>query len=243
MRRLICIGTLAAILLTGCGPRNARPHGPQAITLATEDGQELSALLYATTPKEGTARPPGLVLIHRPGGESAVWDTFALWLQQRGYLVVVPNLKQDVAHWDRVLAGLKAAKGALLDAGADPANLAAAGEGGGSSLAFEYALGDRDMQGVIALSPEAGAAGFKAREQMALLKELPLLLMASESDPHGAALAKALQQAAPGFCELRTFTTSAYGADLLTDVPNARDQALLWLQSVLPEGPGKESPR
>ncbi len=254
MGRLIYMALLMFLVLAaGCGPRHVRPHGSEAITLAVAGDTGLSASLYRTESHGGAAHPPGLVLIHRPGGDRAVWRPFATWLQQRGYLVVVPDFRpkelvptaphasaESVRPWDEVFPALRAAKQALLDAGADPANLAVAGEGAGAGFAFEYALRDRDMQGVIALSPEAGVAGFKAREQVKRLGDCPLLLMVSEADPHGAALARALRQAASGFCELRTFTVAGYGADLLTNSANARAQALLWMKTVLTGASGAD---
>jgi len=222
---------VVAACAAGCGGDDGAGAGPEVRALAAEGGCTLT--LYRVKTAGQGQRPPGLLLFTRPGGPDDAWAAFAEWLRERGIFAAVLSAPGPDAAWGETLACLTTATAALIDAGADPANLVVAGSGRGAVLALAFAREDPVVQGVIAVTPEAAAADLNAREQLEGLRDCPVLVLASEGDPHGAALARALQAAAPGFCELRSFRGAAYGAALLEEHGSARDQALLWVRTIL----------
>ncbi|HDP35516.1 MAG TPA: alpha/beta fold hydrolase [Candidatus Hydrogenedentes bacterium] len=217
----------------------------RVLSFDSGDGVRLTATLYAPD----AVFPPGIILAHRYGGYRGVWERTARTLKQHGIMAIAVDLRghgesrlrngaaihyrqipQDA--WLDALEDIRAAKKALLEAGAHPDNLAVAGEGLGASLALHYALDDPDMQAVIMISPGLDTQGIHTEEAIKKLVDCPTLLIAGEGDSYAAMSATALNNAAPVYSELRTWSGGAHGVDLFAAHPEATHFILEWLRNI-----------
>ncbi len=241
--------TLAAWLVLIGGTACSRPTANDdvhSVTIETEDGHVIAVTAY--TPRE--VQPPGILLVHRYGGNRGVWEHTARVLQQEGVLSVVVDLRghgesrqhhENTVHyrelprdaWLEALADVRAAKSVLLEMGADPDNLAVAGEGLGAGLALHYALEDPSMQAVIMLSPGLETQGVKTERAITRLTDCPTLLMASDGDAYASMSANALSDAAPVYSELRMWPGAAHGVDIFDVQPEAIRFMTEWLSRII----------
>ncbi len=234
-----------SLLIAGmaCSPRSGQ-RGPEDIIFVSDDGFTLSAALYAPQAQA----PPGLILAHRYGDDRSVWNGFAEAARGWGVMTLALDLRghgdsrmrdgeriqyRQIPDWRAGLRDIRAAKSALLAHGADPNNLAVAGEGLGANLALLYALEDPDMQAVVMLSPGLDYQGVEIEKAMGTLQDCPSLLMTSEGDSYAAMSANALHAAAPVFSELRAWPGAAHGTDLFASRPEAIRFVLHWLQKII----------
>lgn len=242
---------ILALLLTlagGCTRRGQLHDEP--IKLATADGITLAAHQYVPAQEN----PPGLILVHRAGGDRALWTGFAVRAQQWGYLVIALDLRghgeslggagTTLDHrkfgddtWGRMDLDLDAAVQALIALGANPRDLFIAGEGFGANLALRYTLDRRDIQGVVLLSPGTAYHGIESAPLMEQLRTRPALIIWSERDEYAAATAATLQRRAAGHLEARAYPGTAHGADIFTSAPESMGQVLVWLDQM------REKPR
>lgn len=235
---------LVFILLISCGKSGELPS-PLTVKVQTEDGYEIVATLY----EPATAKPPGIILLHRYGGDRTLWSHTASVLQHNGILVLAMDMRGHGESntkegnpinyrqlpedgWLEALQEVRVAKKLLLDHGADPDNLVVAGEGMGAALALHYALQDPVMQGAIMISPGLKSNGIVTGDAISQLNDCPTLLVASEGDAYAATSAAALNQAAPVFSELRTWSGSAHGVDIFVAHPEAITFVVEWLQTI-----------
>jgi pimeloyl-ACP methyl ester carboxylesterase len=241
---LLLCGAIFVLMLLGC---RARPPEPvRDIVLRAEDGVVLAARLYLPVQEN----PPGLILAHAPGRDGGVWESFAEMARRRGYLCLALDLRGhgaseypgDAARdfrrfrtedWLGVLHDLAAAKQALITHGANPDNLAVAGEDLGANLALLYAARDPGIQAVVLLSPGLNYSGIETEAVLGAMKDCPVLILASEDDAYAAMSASVLKAAAEGFSELHRFPGSAHGIDLIHTSDTAAAQILEWLDSIL----------
>lgn len=242
----LALGTIP-VLLGACG-RQAPLPDPAPRQFTTEDGVALQGTLYRPAPATGL--PPGLLLVHGPGATAAAWAPFAERARQQGYLVLAYDMRGHGAStqrgtevlsyknftdedWRAAQRDLPAAKDDLLLAGADPKNLAVLGEGFGASLALLFATVDPAMQAAVLISPVQDEKGIGPVALMATIQDLPVLLVSADGDSYSAASAARLRQAAPGYCEMRSYPGSAHGTDLLITATEAIGQVLLWLKAII----------
>ena len=229
--------------------RQAELPLPVGVTFSTNDGFELAATLYAPHAE----KPPGILLLHRYGGNRNLWEQLARRLQQQGVLALALDLRGhgesdsrlgETLHyrqlpedgWMAALQDLHAAKTVLLEKGANADNLVIAGEGLGAALALHYALEDPQIQGVIMVSPGLELQGVATEEAMKRLDDCPSLLFASEGDAYAATSAAALNQVAPVYSELRSWSGGAHGVDLFAAHPEAIEFMLQWLGNIFKSG-------
>lgn len=227
-------------MCTGCNPRPGYQDG--ALSLRASDGVALVGHYYAPLDD----RPPGLVLVHRAGGNRQVWDLFAVRSQQSGYLTVSIDLRGhgesvadikahaqfSVDDWQTAGLDIDAAFRKLLELGANPDDLFVLGEGFGANLALAYTVEHRDVQGVVLLSPGAEYHGLEAAMLMKQMTTRPTLLLWCERDVYAASCASNLQAVAPGLLEVREYPGSAHGADIFTTSPSSVGQVLVWLDQM-----------
>ena len=232
-----------------------KPGSPQEVIASalTNDGFSIVTTLYI--PQE--EKPPGLLLVHRYGGTRDLWKQVASRLQQQGILAIALDLRghgescmkdgQKVNYrqlpesgWMDALADIRASKQLLLEKGAAPENIAIAGEGLGATLALYYALEDPDIQGLIMISPGLELNEITTEDAIQQLDDCPTLLIASEGDAYAATSATALNQAAPVFSELRTWSGSAHGVDIFVSHPEATGFMEEWLDTILKSTPIKQ---
>lgn len=229
-------------LHAACSPTG--PPKPAPLTLRTADGATVTGVLHTPDPRTARGRPPGLLLVPGPGRDHGVWEGFAAAAAARGYLCAAVDPRghgvSDRAAGQRApegghaaLANLAAAREALVAAGADPENLAVAGEEFGATLALLYALAEPAVQAVVGVSPVLEMGGLDAERAVRDLKDCPALFVAAENDGLGAAAARALKAAAPVFSEVRLYRGTASGADLFAAHPQAMGEVFTWLEGIL----------
>lgn len=252
-RLFLCIRTyllLASVLVLAVGVSCSRSDttvGERGVSLLSEDGVSLGLTLY--TPRKSAEKPVGLILVHRYGADRKVWEGFARLARETGMLVATVDLRGHgdsvtrngrAVHYSQLSDGeigeslkdIDAAKKCLLEAGADPESLAVAGEGLGANLGLRYALGSRDIQAVVMLSPGLEYNGIAAEDAIRGLDDCPTLLVSGEGDAYAAMSAAALKAAAPVFSELCTWPGAAHGTDLFASHPESMQYILQWLQKI-----------
>jgi len=228
-RRHILVIACCAAVLAACGrPAPPPPTEAEAMHLHTEAGQRFEALLYRTD----TPSPPSLLLVPGHARSKEIWAPLARRLQREGFLVISIELESGPEPL-RMLERLHAAREALWEQGADPENFAIAGEELGANLALHYALAESAVQAAVLIAPGLEYHGVRSLEVVEQLDTLPLLVLAAEGDAYAASSAQAIEDTAPVYSELRTFSGAARGADLFTTAPMAMDQVLQWLNTVL----------
>jgi pimeloyl-ACP methyl ester carboxylesterase len=219
---------------------------PVVETLATADGWLLPAQVYLPA----SAVPPGIICLHRLGANRETWAQFARRAQALGYAVIVPDLRGhggsrrdegptpsfreiDARGWKSAIADVRAAKQALIEAGASPGDLAIAGEGLGASIAMHHATLDDSIQALVLVSPQLEAGGIDSEASMVRLAERPVLLVAGEDDAAAYTATTVLDQRAGGFCELRVYPGAEEGANLFAVNRNALELTMQWLKTVI----------
>jgi dienelactone hydrolase len=248
IRRLL-FGMSAAVFLfcLGCGGKGDAPMaGSQELRFRSGDGVDLAATLYVPA----RPHPPGLILAHEAGADRRRWEAMAQTLRDAGYMAIALDMRGHGAStlrdgavlnyrtfsaedWIGAWRDFESAREQLLRRGADPENLAVAGEGLGANLALYYARREPSMQAVVMVSPELDDQGIKSESIIQELNKRPVLLMAAENDVPSATSATALKAAASGFTDLRIYPGNARGVDLLAASDDASAQLLNWLNLIL----------
>jgi pimeloyl-ACP methyl ester carboxylesterase len=221
--------------------------------LRTDDGLTLAATLR----RPERANPPGIVLVHRYGAGQGSWDALAETLRQAGFMTIAfdlrghgasrtggdgkpldhKNIQSGFGGWTAALADLRAAVAALVAAGADPNNLAVAGEELGASLALKQALADPSMQAVVMLSPGLELRGLGVEDDIRRLKDCPVLIVTSENEAYSASSSATLKAAAPTYSEIQHYSGAALGTDIFAFHPNAMNQIVDWLRPIIDPKP------
>lgn len=246
----VCFLALTLLPIGACTRNNAAgvPEGAE-VQFNTADGFRIHGTMFSP---EGE-RPPGLILVHMLGSDRSSWRNFARKAQQAGFMCLAYDMRghgestlQDGqpksfaaftdADWAAATADIEAAKKALVEQGADPANLAIIGASIGANLALVYAQGDRDIQTVVMLSPGLDYKSIRTESVMKAYPGRPVLLMASESDTYSAKSCAVLKEAAQGYSELRGYGGTAHGTDLLVPEQAATGQILMWLGEIMQSG-------
>ncbi len=247
MRPILAIAVLLAGL-SACGDLPAPLANKRDLTFASADGVALHATLYA--PDKPAKNPPGLVLAHMVGSNRAAWEPFATRAQRAGYLCLAFDARGhgesigqggqrlsyrnfDTPDWLAIVNDMAAAHKALVENGADPANVAVVGASIGANLALQYAVAHRDVAATVMISPGLDYKGVETEQPLKDLGKRPVLLVTSRGDSYSAQSCATLKKAASGFCELREYAGSAHGTNLLDGAINAIDDVLLWLKPII----------
>lgn len=217
----------------GCNaPAPVEMPKPRDLSLLTQDGARIVGTLYAPT----RTRPAGLILVPARGGNRSDFVLFAEKAQQEGYLSLAID-RSDSGEPDGdpqpALNDIDAARLALLNAGADPENLAIVGARGGANLAIAYAAAHDDIQAAVLLSPIRTDSGISAEDAVRRYGRRPLLLMVSSDDALAYATCRSLREAAAGHCEIREYEGQASGTEIFDAAATSCGQALLWLTEII----------
>lgn len=247
-RCITAVVLVLTLLSVGACTRNGSRGAPDTLNVQvdTTDGFRIHGTVYPAS----TVKPPGLILVHMFGSDRTRWQDFARKAQQAGFVSLAYDMRghgestvqegqskpfaqfADLA-WAAATLDIRAAKQALVSQGADPENIAVIGASLGANLALLYAHGDRNIQTVIMLSPGLDYKSIRTEPLMRDYPGRPVLLMASEGDSYSAKSCAVLKQAAQGYSELRGYTGSAHGTDLLFSGQGATEQILMWLNEIL----------
>lgn len=242
-------GCFLACCAAGCGAGDpAGRISEESISFEASDG----VAIYGTLYRPGIANPPGVILVHREGGDRASWGPMAMRLSAEGYMALAIDLRGhgqsrragagadaisfrnfNAGDWLNALQDLAAAKDALIRAGANPQNLGIGGEGIGANLALRYMVQEPAMQVVAAMSPGLDYKGLKTDDVMPALRERPVLLMAAEGDAYAAQSALTLKAASEGYCELRSYPGAAHGVDIFAASQQAMEQFVEWFSPII----------
>lgn len=221
----------------------------RTVAFETSDHVSIQATVYSPTAKSG----PGLILLHQAGSSRESWAPFARVARTDGYFAIAIDMRahgQSTAlpghsnpstftadDWLVVLKDIPRAKQELIEAGADPGQIAIMGASIGANLALRYAATDPQIQAVVLISPGEEYNGIGITQTAQTYNSRPILLMATQSDGYAARSAKKLDDLAPEYTELRLYPGAAHGTDLLTAVPVAAEQVLMWLDHILGHTP------
>lgn len=239
---------LAALLLLGvnCSKRATPGTQTRDLTFTTPDGYTIAGTLYAVD----RPKPAGLVLVPMLGTTRERWLSFAQAAQAEGYLSLAIDMRGhgdstmrrgaktsyksfSTQDWLGVVNDIAAAKRALLDAGADPDNIAVVGASIGANLALRYALSDPEIQAAVLISPGKEYHGVTVEDAITEYGSRPLMLMTTTGDSYSQETCTALKQLAKTHCELHEYPGAAHGTDLLDTNENANGQILLWLSAII----------
>ena len=241
--------TLGLLFATSC-TRTATPPRERALTIPSTNGVALSATAFLPS----TTRPPGIVLLHSLGTDRAEWSAFARRAQEEGYLSLAIDLgghgESQIVNgeqrpfrsftadeWPRLADDVNAAHGELVRLGADPGRIAIMGADIGANLAALHAASNPIVRATVLISPGRDYRGIVVGPELMRSDKRPMLLLVSEGDTYSASICSALHKAAPGYSELRSYAGTAHGADLLDAHPDAVEQILAWLDTIIGDGP------
>jgi pimeloyl-ACP methyl ester carboxylesterase len=228
------------------------PPDWETVSFQAEDGVTLTGTVY----HPGQKAAPGLILVHREGGDRSHWQGFVQRAQREGFRCITFDLRghgesggPDGRHWRAftpadwmgALKDIAAAKDVLLAEETASSDIFVLGEGVGANLALRYAVTDADIPGIVLLSPGWEYAGVSIEDVAAGLERLPMLVLAAEGDGYAAGTASGLMAQAQDFREIRTYAGAAHGADIFAASQQAMEQVLHWIGILLdPADPKKD---
>lgn len=182
------------------------PAAPaERVTFTTTDGVEVVGDYYAPTTQAAGRRAPCAILIHMFPAERTSWQPLAPSLLERGFAVlaydirgtgesVLPRSKylrrlyadRDPKHFASAWRDAEAAVAWLRKQKAcDATHVVLIGASVGCSIAIDYAGRNKDVAGVICLSPGVDYMGLDSRSHIRKLGERRVLLMAPEGERDG----------------------------------------------------------
>lgn len=247
--RCFCGGISLWAALGSGACRNSRQEAlapPEMRVIEPPSGFQLATWCFSPA----QTHAPGLVLLHAYRGDHTRWTAFAELAQREGYWVATVDLPGHgqsrmrngipvdaqaltADDWLAVARDLSIVKQILLTLGADPDNIAIAGEDLGANLALHAIHQDPQFQAAVLLSPGLEYRGVSTEAVASEMRTRPLLILAAENDAYAAASAEALKNAAPGFSEIQVYAGTAHGADLLTAAPASEELMLHWLSKTI----------
>jgi dienelactone hydrolase len=228
-RRALALACLVGALLVACGgadrdvitePAVGAPEA-EAVTLTTDDGIELSALLFAPSQPSDTA----VVLAHMHNSSKESWTDAAVALARNGITALMFDFRGHV--------GQEGEKGTDLDVdvtaaitdvrarGAARVFVVGASMGGTAAVA---AGAQHKLDGIVGVSP---AARFDDLDALALAADVeePSLFIAARDDEEYTDAAEQLADITGGGVVM--YDGAAHGTDLLVDHHNELIAAII----------------
>jgi pimeloyl-ACP methyl ester carboxylesterase len=225
------LATLLSLLLAA-----APAFAAGTVNLKAEDGRTIVA--QASGSGEDCA-----VLLHGDLRTRKEWEPFAKVLAERGFRVLVPDLRGhgesggtlDETTYAAMPQDVRAAIGHLTT---KPCRkLALVGSELGAVLALQLAAEDARVTNLVLLSPRLSAHGLKITAALAAYGDRPALLVSAKDDGSGARTAAAVEERLTGPKQLIWVEGSAIGPLLLNQLASLEATMLGWLAS---EGRGEE---
>ncbi len=234
---------LLALLISGCvseGVEVKESGGAISdVTLKTSDEITIAGTYY----KASEEHAPGIILLHMLSRSRGDWAEFARTLQAFGYTVLAIDLrghgdssldweKFSDADFNSMVLDVAAAKAFLVGEGVSGSDIVIIGGSIGANVALKYAAGDKDVKGIVLLSPGLDYKGVKTEEVMAAYGGRPVLIVASMADSYTAESSQKLHSLARGESELKMYPAGAHGTWIIQS-QNAGGMILDWLRGVL----------
>lgn len=217
-RRTLLALLVALPLASGCG--RGGPSGPVEVDLGGGVG---AAVIWEA--RGDTKSPTPLIILCAQGSEPRYWDAMASPAAREGFRVLVCPAPATSVDYPRLVAAAQAHLGnARTEDCVVIAETAAAG-----AVLGQAASGTAFAALVLVSAGMEGAS----EDQVKRLGGTPLLLAACENDSQGATAARALKDAATGYCEIQSYACGVRGADLLAAAPNFANQVLAWLKPLV----------
>lgn len=210
------------------------------VTLTTSDGITIKGTYYNASEDGG----PGVILLHMLSRNRGDWHEFARSLQALDYKVLAIDLRghgDSDLDWREFMPGdefrgmmldVAAAKDFMIEEGTSPSDIVIIGGSVGSNVALNYAAEDKDIKGVVLLSPGLDYRGVATEEAMAAYGERPVLIIASEGDTYSADSSRKLHSLAKGDAEIKIYPADAHGTWIL-QAQNSGDMIIEWIQEVI----------
>lgn len=236
---------LLVLLLSGCVSSGADITGESGassisdVSFKTSDGITIAGTYYMAPGEDA----PGIILLHMLSKNRGDWAEFAKTLQAAGYTVLAIDLRghgDSDLSWKRfsdadfndMVLDVAAAKKFLVEEGVSGDDLAIIGGSIGANVALKYAADDKEINGVVLLSPGLDYKGVKTEEAITAYGKRPVLIVASRDDLYAAESSKKLHSLALGKSELKIYPGGAHGTSIIS-AQNAGPMILDWLQEVL----------
>ncbi len=209
------------------------------VTLTTSDGITIKGTYYNASEEGG----PGVILLHMLSRNRGDWQEFARRLQNLDYRVLAIDLRghgESDLDWREFMPGegftdlvmdVTAAKEYLLEEGTGEKNIVIIGGSIGSNLALNYAAGDKDIKGVVLISPGLDYRGVKTEGAMIAYGERPVFIIASEGDTYSAESSRKLYSLAKGDAKIKIYPADAHGTWILQSL-DSEEMILEWVQEV-----------
>ena len=222
-------GVMVGVAGAGCGggPPAEPPAGAQEVSIPTEDGETLSAMVIG----DG---PTGVVVVHGANASRANWyDAGGTIAASGGLTVVMIDLRgygastgERRTHLDLDIEA--AARWVAHRPGVE--RVAYAGSSMGATAVLAVAARHPDeVAGVVGLSPPEASAGLDALSGAASL-HMPLLLAAAEGDTTYAASTRRIAAAAG--VEPEIVAGNGHGTGMFADHPDLVERIGTFLSSL-----------
>jgi alpha-beta hydrolase superfamily lysophospholipase len=214
-----------------------RPSDPARVTIPTADGVALAA---SWRPVEGSAKAPGVLLIHDFSRERREWEPFAEELRALGFATLAIDLR---AHGESTKKGgstLRISPKLLADPAGFPRDVASAAAWlrtkSPRTAAFGLSVGGylallASSEGLVDAAVAISVNEPRVRPLAGGRKVAPraALLLACEADPGRSESARKLLAAAEEPKRMLLFPGGAHNLAVLREHPEAKRAALAWL--------------
>ena len=209
LKHAICLALFACSTPAWAGP----------VTLTSADGLAMPAVDWG----RGEV---GVLLVHGEGRSSQDWASLGPRLEANGFHALALNLRPGT-DGTALSADVATAVAWLTEQGATSVHLVGAELG--ANIALSVAGDLPSVNGVVLLSPQLTAAGFKLSAATAAYGARPLLIVASTGDTRSARAAGYLNAHATGPHHLELLPGAAAGARLLNASPQVEPLIVSWL--------------
>ena len=196
------------------------------VTFKTEDTVKIAATHYV-------GKGDGIILLHMLSRDRRDWDIFAVKLNSLGYNVLAIDLrghgeseldflKFNSTDYNNMVKDVAAAKKYL-----NKTRIFVIGASIGANVALNYAVKDKDVKGIVLLSPGADYRGVETLK--AIMKyDRPIMIVSSEDDFQSIGASRQLYSFAGKQRELKEYGDAGHGTNMFVKLDLA-DSIINWM--------------
>ncbi len=196
------------------------------VTFKTEDNVKIAATHYI-------GKGNCVILLHMLSRDRRDWDNFAVKLNSLGYNVLAIDLrghgesdldflKFTSTDYNNMVKDVAAAKKYL-----NKSKIFVIGASIGANVALNYAVKDKDVKGIVLLSPGADYRGVETLK--AIMKyDRPIIIVSSEDDFQSIGASRQLYSFAGKQRELKEYQDAGHGTNMFVK-PDLADSIIDWL--------------